>query len=339
MTQKEIFIFIAIVVFLIFSTLNQIRKLLRKNSRQKRSRYNSKYIKLPDTQKFYDWKIRISNDQNETILAQYLDFLKIYPGSKIIRKDNKKTLTYSGPELGNLKWIFFHKIVSSYKLSTASKEEFRSLLLKLGVEGVNERPNYEERDGKLKIRKGLSEEDSRIKSVGNIGEQLVRDAISLLPTQYKCVSGVVLKDNNENTLELDHIIVGPTGTFILETKAFGINEQGENTKIGIMVDKNGNWFKKEPHHQYPIPSPNEQLIRQKEFMENFLKPLNLTPTILLVLANKNARICEIKSELPCKIITINELNDFITSNRSTRKELSQAQILNILSFLDSSRIN
>ena len=170
-----------------FRILNQIRKLLRKNSRQKRSRYNSKYIKLPDTQKFYDWKIRISNDQNETILAQYLDFLKIYPGSKIIRKDGKKTLTYSGPELGILKGIFFHVIVPSRRLSTASKEEFRSFLLKLGVEGVNERPNYEERNGKLKIRKGLSEEDSRIKSVGNIGEQLVRDTLSLLPPQYKGV--------------------------------------------------------------------------------------------------------------------------------------------------------
>ena len=107
-----------------FRILNQIRKLLRKNSRQKRSRYNSKYIKLPDTQKFYDWKIRISNDQNETILAQYLDFLKIYPGSKIIRKDGKKTLTYSGPELGILKGIFFHVIVHLVDYPPLLKKNF-----------------------------------------------------------------------------------------------------------------------------------------------------------------------------------------------------------------------
>ena len=101
------------------------------------------------------------------------------------------------------------------------KEEFRKLLVSIGVSGLDKRPDYETRDSKLRNDKADANEYER-KKVGNKGEQIVRDHLDHLDSgDFAVINGPVLKFGSTKK-EYDHIVVGPTGVFCIETKAFGM---------------------------------------------------------------------------------------------------------------------
>ncbi len=296
---------------------------------------------LPDTRKFEDWKMKISGGADEKLLLDYMDFLRTYPGSRVRHKGRKKVIySYTGKELGTLKGIFLNIIAPTPRLYTQSKEQFREFLIGLGVSGLSERPNYEERSGKLRVGKNLSEFDRRIKTVGNIGEKMVRAALEKLPPEYKSVSGIYLEIEGTLRLELDHVVIGPTGMYILETKAFGITPEGVNNRLVLFINKNGEWSKTEHGRITPLPSPEEQIIRQQQIMQDFLKPINVIPRVILVLANRKAALGRIEKRPPFIISRLEDLTSHIVSkNPEEKPELSQEMISSTLSLLDMHRLN
>ncbi|MEE3423620.1 MAG: nuclease-related domain-containing protein, partial [Succinimonas sp.] len=243
--------------------------------------------KLPDARKFEEWKMRISSGVDEKMLLDYMEFLRLYPGSRVRHRGRKKVIySYTGKELGTLKGMFLNVIVPTPRLYTTSKEQFREFLINLGVSGLTERPNYEERSGKLRVDRHLSETDRRIKTAGNIGEKAVRDVLEKLPPEYKSVSGIYLEIEGSLRLELDHVVIGPSGMFILETKAFGITPEGVNNRLVLFINKDGEWSKTEHGRRVPLNSPEEQITRQQQIMQDFFRPINITPRVILVLANR-----------------------------------------------------
>ena len=296
---------------------------------------------LPDARKFEEWKMKISGGADEKLLLDYMDFLRTYPGSRVRHKGRKRVIySYTGRELGTLKGIFLNIIAPTPRLYTASKEQFREFLIGLGVSGLSERPNYEERSGKLRVGKNLSELDRRIKTAGNIGEKAVRAVLENLPPEYKSVSGIYLEIEGTLRLELDHVVIGPTGMYILETKAFGITPEGVNNRLVLFINKKGEWSKTEHGRIVPLPSPEEQIIRQQQIMQDFLSPINVIPRVILVLANKKAALGRIEKRPPFIISRLEDLTSHIVNRKTDDKpELSQEMISSTLSLLDMHRLN
>lgn len=295
--------------------------------------------KLPDARKFEEWKMRISSGVDEKTLLDYMEFLRLYPGSRVRHRGRKKVIySYTGKELGTLKGMFLNVIVPTPRLYTTSKEQFREFLINLGVSGLSERPNYEERSGKLRVDRHLSETDRRIKAAGNIGEKAVRDALEKLPPEYKSVSGIYLEIEGSLRLELDHVVIGPTGMFILETKAFGITPEGVNNRLVLFINKDGDWSKTEHGRRVPLNSPEEQITRQQQIMQDFFRPINITPRVILVLANRKAALGRIERRPPFVISRLEDLPNYI-EKPAAGQELSQEMISSALSLLDMHRLN
>lgn len=295
--------------------------------------------KLPDARKFEEWKMRISSGVDEKMLLDYMEFLRLYPGSRVRHRGRKKVIySYTGKELGTLKGMFLNVIVPTPRLYTTSKEQFREFLINLGVSGLTERPNYEERSGKLRVDRHLSETDRRIKAAGNIGEKAVRDALEKLPPEYKSVSGIYLEIEGSLRLELDHVVIGPTGMFILETKAFGITPEGVNNRLVLFINKDGDWSKTEHGRRVPLNSPEEQITRQQQVMQDFFRPINITPRVILVLANRKAALGRIERRPPFVISRLEDLPDHILKPVSGQ-DLSPEMISSALSLLDMHRLN
>ncbi len=296
---------------------------------------------------FEKWKNKISKNADENTLNDFMLFLRTYQGGLQRRRRRKEShgshshdYFFSGREFGDLKGIFLNVIVPCCRIRTPIKEEFRSLLIKLGVRNLNDRPNYEERDAKLRLDSRLSEDDKRIKQAGNIGESAVRKVLEELPPEYRCVSGICLQINQpegSEKVELDHLVVGTTGVFVLETKAFGITHEGKCKRVTISVDEEGKWHKAEYGVVRDIPSPEPQLIRQYEVISNLLKHYDTNVRVVLVLANENANIGKIQKKVPFMICNIKRLAKYILKERTIK--LSPKNVDAILSLLDSYRIN
>jgi hypothetical protein len=295
--------------------------------------------KLPDARKFEEWKMRISSGVDEKMLLDYMEFLRLYPGSRVRHRGRKKVIySYTGKELGTLKGMFLNVIVPTPRLYTTSKEQFREFLINLGVSGLTERPNYEERSGKLRVDRHLSETDRRIKTAGNIGEKAVRDVLEKLPPEYKSVSGIYLEIEGSLRLELDHVVIGPSGMFILETKAFGITPEGVNNRLVLFINKDGEWSKTEHGRRVPLNSPEEQITRQQQIMQDFFRPINITPRVILVLANRKAALGRIERRPPFVISRLEDLPNYIVKP-AAGQELSSEMISSALSLLDMHRLN
>lgn len=56
-----------------------------------------------------------------------------------------------------------------------------------------------------------------VKSVGLAGEERTQELIMRLPDTYTAISDISVEYENK-TSQLDHVIVGPTGVFVVETK-------------------------------------------------------------------------------------------------------------------------
>ena len=157
-------------------------------------------------------------------VSQVLCFSKILSRRICKKKIGENSLSgFLNKEKGDLKGIFFNLVIANPNITVAQKEEFRHFLISIGVKGVDERPEYETRDSKLKNRK-TDEDDYWRKEVGNTGEQIVRDELKKLDQKnYAVINGPALKYGGQ-VKEFDHIVVGKTGVFCIETKAFGMTD-------------------------------------------------------------------------------------------------------------------
>lgn len=289
-----------------------------------------------DTTQFQNWKERISHSCDEKTLMDFMNFLKLYKGGYIKRRNGRIVYQgFLGREKGELKGIFYHKVVPARNVSIKQKELFRTYLRGIGVNGLEERPAYELRSGKLKAD-SRNEEEYHRKLSGNRGEQRVRNCLKILnDASFSVLNGIVLRDG-EQVKEFDHIIVGDTGVFVLETKAFGMSDKSEDSdEARLTIDADGQWKLYRHHNMRTLKNPTEQILEEKRFMEELLADTFVEVKTVLVLANENLAIKK-RVSLDYDVIMLKDLVGYITKYKG---KLSDSDKYQIISKLQEHRVN
>ena len=144
------------------------------------NKLTNKEDKWVSKEKFQREKKKLHPHFSEEEFHRFCAFLKSYQGGYVKRRSGKIVYQdFLNKEKGDLKGIFFNLVIANPNITVAQKEEFRHFLISIGVTGVDERPEYETRDSKLRNRK-TDEDDYWRKEVGNTGEQIVRDELKKL---------------------------------------------------------------------------------------------------------------------------------------------------------------
>ena len=294
----------------------------------------SKKNKWVSTDDFEKEKKKLRPNCSDMELQNFLVFLKKYQGGYVRRKSGQIVYQdFLGKEKGNLKGIFFNIVVPNPNISTKEKEEFRRYLKEIGVNGIDKRPNYETRDSKLRNNK--KDEEYIRKEVGNIGEQIVRNALKRLEELgYSVINGPVLKYDGVSK-EYDHIVIGDNGVFCIETKAFGLSG-GKACKASLFIDPNDKWIIRKNGMNRDLESPTQQVVDEKKLLE---KIINLSCFLevhpILVLCNTELYIKN-NIELPYDVVRIDALIECI---QNCKDSITERDRLCVLSDIDRNRIN
>lgn len=294
-----------------------------------------------DTGIFDKWKQRINTNCDEQTLESFIAFLKEYKGG-YIRRRNGKIVEHSflGKEKGDLKGIFYRVVKPSRKISVQQKEAFRNYLRQIGVEGMDQRPDYELRSGKLRSGKLQTnkndKEEYQRKQAGNRGEQRVRDCLKELERdKFSVINGVVLKLGDQ-IKEFDHIVISNYGLFILETKAFGMSDTDEGSdEAKLVIDDQGTWTLYKYNEKRVLKDPTEQIMEQKKFMELLLEHYFFEIKPVLVLGNKKL-ILKKYLDTAYSVVLI---DDLITYLYQFNEKMSFSDRMRIISIIDEHRIN
>lgn len=294
----------------------------------------SKKNKWVSTDDFEKEKKKLRPNCSDMELQNFLVFLKKYQGVYVRRKSGQIVhQDFLGKEKGDLKGIFFNIVVPNPNISTKEKEEFRRYLKEIGVNGIDKRPNYETRDSKLRNNK--KDEEYIRKEVGNIGEQIVRNALKRLEELgYSVINGPVLKYDGVSK-EYDHIVIGDNGVFCIETKAFGLSG-GKACKASLFIDPNDKWIIRKNGMNRDLESPTQQVVDEKKLLE---KIINLSCFLevhpILVLCNTELYIKN-NIELPYDVVRIDALIECI---QNCKDSITESDRLCVLSDIDRNRIN
>lgn len=315
-------IIIVVIAFLALIIIDHLRK----------SSLNSNVESASEV--FQQWKHRLKPNCSSKDVEEFMQFLKKYQGGYVKKKSGKVVYRdYLGQEKGDLKGIFFNIIFPNPNIEITDKENFRHLILSKGVNGVSNRPDYETRDSKLTNR-NTKQDDYNRKEVGNRGEQMVRSALVMLNRQdYSIINGPKFRFNDV-IKEFDHIVVGETGLFVIETKAFGMTD-GKPSKASLFIDPGDKWIIRKNKNNREVASPTQQLLAEKKMLENILSSYIVNIHPVLVLSNKELFVKN-NIELPYDIVRVDELNEYILSYKDSIFENERILILN---QLDKVRIN
>ena len=294
----------------------------------------SKKNKWVSTDDFEKEKKKLRPNCSDMELQNFLVFLKKYQGGYVRRKSGQIVYQdFLGKEKGDLKGIFFNIVVPNPNISTKEKEEFRRYLKEIGVNGIDKRPNYETRDSKLRNNK--KDEEYIRKEVGNIGEQIVRNALKRLEELgYSVINGPVLKYDGVSK-EYDHIVIGDNGVFCIETKAFGLSG-GKACKASLFIDPNDKWIIRKNGMNRDLESPTQQVVDEKKLLE---KIINLSCFLevhpIVVLCNTELYIKN-NIELPYDVVRIDALIECI---QNCKDSITERDRVCVLSDIDRNRIN
>lgn len=288
-----------------------------------------------NTEDFARWKIKIGNNCDEQLLEEYIVFLKKYNGGFVKRRNGEIIFQdFLGKEKGDLKGIFFNVIVPSRHISVKAKEEFRTYLCSIGVKGLDKRPEYEMRSGKLKA--DPDKEEYHRKVVGNRGEKKMREALSKLDiNQYFFVNGVVLRINGREK-EFDHIVIKDNAMFVLETKAFGMAEmENGSDKAELYIDKNDSWTMKKFGKIRKLNSPTQQIQEQKSFIQEFTSEMLTDVKYILVLSNSQLKVRKGR-EFDYEILSVDETIQYIENYKGI---MSISDKFQLISKIEQDRVN
>lgn len=262
-----------------------------------------------DPEMFERQKRRMKLHFSEKEFEDFYAFLDAYEGGYVKRKNGRIVYReYLNREKGDLKGIFFNLVIPNENITTGQKEKFRLLLVSIGVSGVYERPMYESRESKLTNRK-KDEVEYAIKEIGNKGEKAVRDILDTLNKEhYSVINGPVL-EKNEIMKEFDHIIVGDTGVFAIETKAFGMTD-GKDTKATLTISDDI-WTVSTGGPEHEKNNPGEQISEQQKLLQSIISNYPYDVHSVLLLSNKLIEISQ-KNMPGYDVIKVDELIDYIT---------------------------
>jgi hypothetical protein len=100
------------------------------------------------------------------------------------------------------------------------------------------------------------------KAAGEKGEKDVAFQLSYLPNEYKVFNRTTLYSNNLKS-QIDHLVIGPTGIYHIETK----NYSGR-----IIIDTYGQWFRQKYNNETELlENPLGQLERHHQTILDFLE--------------------------------------------------------------------
>ena len=158
------------------------------------------------------------------------------------------------------------------------------------------------------------------------GENLVRESLQNLSDNYSLINDIKLPDCRVN---IDHVVLGPNGVFIIETKNYNgqlINNGDEwirHYEGGMKISMKGQPYWQEDR-DYDLGSPCKQVkrgtVKIKQIIESsniFKKPLNIWVQGIVVFTNPNVELQLTNTTVP--ILKIEELNSYIKSKISVIK--------------------
>ena len=161
-------------------------------------------------------------------------------------------------------------------------------------------------------------------TIENQGERQVSEVLKKIKG-YKLLNNILIK-NQDKTTQIDHILIGKKGIFVIETKDFsGIITGEEYSKEWVQI-LNGN-----ANNFY---NPIRQNYGHIKSIENLLKMKNICISVI-VFTNKS-KFKEVDTETP--VIQLKELKRFIrkySSNISINKE----EIEEIYNLIKKNNIN
>lgn len=157
----------------------------------------------------------------------------------------------------------------------------------------------------------------KIKDI-NLGEEEVKKVLSKI-SGYKLLNDIMIRKEN-GTSQIDHILVGKKGVFIIETKDYSGTINGEEySKYWTQtINKRKNYFYNPIMQNYGHVKSVEKLIKEKDIYIS-----------LIVFTNKS-KLKGLKTETP--VIQVKKLKKFIRKYKSNIK-LSNDQIEDIYKSL------
>lgn len=339
----DIFLYVVLLIIVITLIGLRIYRLHGKGKTpQKRSSKNNNFKRnlskkddWIDTDQFVRWRQRMYVSCDEETLDEFMNFLAKYNGGYVKRSHGRIVeQDYLGREKGDLKGIYYHVVVSNKKISPNKKEEFRKYLQMIPGMVLEERPS--QRDGRL-WNKSRDLNEYKRKAVGNFGEQLVRDTLRQLDReQYIVMQGVLLEQDGVKK-EFDHLVIGKSAVFVLETKAFGISGEEKGTDVSKLIVTKDGWKLRKKGYEREIENPTKQLMEEIVFLQNVIRNDQIEVEPILVLAN-NKLIIEKKVNLEYPLIHLYELNDYI-QKYSGKQKINALNRISIENEINRHRIN
>lgn len=162
---------------------------------------------------------------------------------------------------------------------------------------------------------------------GDIGEMKVKFRLKFLPKEYKIINDVMLANDKGKTVQIDHIVVGSNGIFVIETKNY------TGTICGGLDEVS--WkqiFQKSSHDFYNPLFQNKGHIIE---LRNQLKGLGYIPIYSVIAFGENCNLM-----LPDSITNVmymNEVKNYIKAYESDTI-LSDKNIENITNLIKKNNI-
>lgn len=181
----------------------------------------------------------------------------------------------------------------------------------------------------------FEEEQAQDTNFGEQGEQNVEYSLKWLPKEYRKIEkgdGIYLCDTNvsDESQEIDHIVVGPNGVFLIETKYF---------KGNITIDSYGNWSRElDDGKTEGMINPIQQVDRHHTIVSSLLSGIVDEKDIhdIICLAYDKCRINGIEnSTVP--VVKSDLLNRHILETQS-EKTYTTNDIENIISVIEQNRV-
>lgn len=228
------------------------------NKSKKRKGKNGRYTKYPPKNPS-NTKNSPSNNKSKGLLPISYDSLQLIIGLFIILIGVILVLI-SSPIFVFL--IFIGVLVAGYG-SHKPKKKYRQHKTKpkSNYNYLKNRYNHQKHKSKSYYHKSKKNKDGKSWVKGLEGENIVLEQLNILPENYFVFHDVRLPDGYGN---IDHIVVGPTGLFVIETK---------NYKSGqYRINGNQWYYYKNKQYSKIEKDPGKQLITNilhlKSFLEN-----------------------------------------------------------------------
>jgi hypothetical protein len=171
---------------------------------------------------------------------------------------------------------------------------------------------------------------------GLAGQEMVPDYLSTLPDDYVLINNLPLPGLDA---DVDHILVGPNGVFVIETKHHR----------GIISSRNGRWYQAKVSHsgwlqpEEEFKSPTRQVRRNVNRLRRYLdrsagalcQTVQLWMEPLVVFTHPETRLQipdDVRDKLPVAVLHGEDLFSFVVLHEP-RRHLTKSDVRQVVSVL------